>query len=62
MVSYRSDLGKRLLVQGRVTDGRKELWDSVLLNLKGPRDPGKLVRSILRLIRSARNPRTEACA
>ncbi len=62
MVSYRSDLGKRLLVQGRVADGRKELWDSVLLNLKGPRDPGKLVRSILRLIRSARNPRAEACA
>ena len=54
VVSYKSDLGKFLLKQGRVADGRKELWDSILMNLKGPRDFGKLGRSILRLIRSAR--------
>ena len=53
VVSYRADLGKTLLKQGRVADGRKELKDSILMNLKGPRDFSKLVRSILRLIRSA---------
>lgn len=51
-VSYKSDLGKRLLTQGHVADGRKELWNSIVSNVKGPRDPAKLGRSLLRLTRS----------
>lgn len=57
MVSYRSDLGKWLVGRGRIAAGRKQLVESILFNMRGPRDPGKLARSVLRLVRSFFTPR-----
>jgi len=56
MVSYRSDLGKWLVGQGRVAAGRKQLLESIVFNLRGPRNLGKLGRSVLRLARSVFSP------
>ena len=51
-VAYKNDLGKQLLKQGLIGQGRRALREAVMLNLHGPKDAAKLCRSLLRLFRS----------
>jgi glycosyltransferase involved in cell wall biosynthesis len=51
-VGYKSDLGKLLMKQGLVGQGRRALWEAIVLNLRGPKDAARLGRAFLRLVRT----------